>query len=101
MEGPRGQSPNCRHPRATSGLAEEIAAETPEGRQSGRCGPRERTIVFARRYPLGSPTLMGAFAFGFSGALGGRRGSALLGAWKPPKPARGLDVGMVLDKDED
>jgi hypothetical protein len=87
-------------PGATSGLVEEIAAEPPEGRQSGRGGPRERTIVFARKYPLGSPTLTGAFAFGFSGAVGGGRGFTLLGAWKPPKPARGLDVCMVLDKDE-
>ena len=35
MEGPREQSPNCRHPRATAGLAEDIAAEPPEGHQNG------------------------------------------------------------------
>jgi hypothetical protein len=52
--------------------------------------------VFARRYLFGSPTLMGAFAFGFSGAVGSWLGSTLLGAWKLPKSARGLDVGMVL-----
>ena len=52
--------------------------------------------MFARRYPFGSPTLMGAFAFGFSGAVGGWLGFTLLGAWKLPKSARGLDVGMVL-----
>ena len=58
--------------------------------------PEEGTIVFARRHPFGSPTLMGAFAFGFSGAVGGWLGFTLLGAWKLPKSARGLDVGMVL-----
>ena len=52
--------------------------------------------MFARRNPFGSPTLMGAFAFGFSGAVGGWLGFTLLGAWKLPKLARGLDVGMVL-----
>ena len=49
---------------------------------------------------FGFPHLTGAFAFGFSGAVSGRRGFTLLGAWKPPKPAGGFDVGMVLDKDE-
>ena len=56
--------------------------------------------MFARRYPLRSPTLTGAYAFGFSDAVGGRRDFTLLGVWKPPKPARGLDVGKVLDKDK-
>jgi hypothetical protein len=46
------------------------------------------------------PTLTGAFAFELSDVVGGRRGFTLLGAWKLPKPARGLDLGMVLDKDE-
>ena len=52
--------------------------------------------MFGRRHPFGSPTLMGAFAFGFSGAVEGWLGFTLLGAWKLPKSARGLDVGMVL-----
>ena len=52
--------------------------------------------MFARRYPFGSPTLVGAFAFGFSEAVGGWLGFTLLGAWILPKSARGLDVGMVL-----
>ena len=56
--------------------------------------------MFAWRYPFGSPTLMGAFAFGFSGAGDGGLGFTPLGAWKLAKPALGLDIGMVLDKDE-
>ena len=45
--------------------------------------------MFARRYPFGSPTLMGAFAFGFSGAVGGWLGFTLLGAWKTPEVGSG------------
>ena len=35
LKGPREQSPNGRHLRATAGPAEDIAAEPPEGHQSG------------------------------------------------------------------
>ena len=52
--------------------------------------------MFARRYPFGSPTLMGAFAFGFSGAVGGLARLHAVGGEKLPKSARRLDVGMVL-----
>jgi hypothetical protein len=55
---------------------------------------------FAWSHPFGSPALMRAFAFGFSGAGDGALGFTPLGAWKLAKPARGLDVGMVLDTDE-
>ena len=34
MEGPRKQPPNCRHPLATAGPAEDITAGPPESRPS-------------------------------------------------------------------
>jgi hypothetical protein len=45
---------------------------------------------------FGSPTLAGALAFGFSGAVGGWLGFIFFGSWKSPNRAQGLDVGMVL-----